>query len=130
MAAYHDPCAMPNASPYFVAVPVLPDLVDVYPGTDYAFQARAVTIPVGGSANIDVQVLSDASLGGPYPVSFYVVDGGFLDATLDATLAVNGDVSHLISNVADKPMSGLTVVWLIAESPGGRRYWPVLVNVP
>ena len=66
-AAGHDPCAPAITLPYFNAVPVLPDQVDVTTFTT-PILTSGVAIPVGTNKTIDVQLYSDA------PVSDWTVE--------------------------------------------------------
>ncbi|GAC1545770.1 MAG: hypothetical protein NVS3B10_09830 [Polyangiales bacterium] len=88
---YHDPCVPAPGLPFFAAAPVLPGTVTVNTAT-----VPGVTIAVGASATIDVQLFSDAPTSGPWDVSAKESRGGTtLSFAWDKTSGSNGDVLHL-----------------------------------
>jgi hypothetical protein len=89
--AGHHPCVPAEPSPYFFANPVLPDL-----STD---GASVVTIEVGKSRTIDVQLSSDAPMALDWTVSLIDVASSLkkpaeLSFVLDRSTGNNGDVLH------------------------------------
>jgi hypothetical protein len=95
-----NPCVpVPPTGPFFNSMPVLPDTVSV----DYygqAVQTKGVTIAVGQSATIDVQLYSEAATNGPwtvtvYDLSDYLGDTPDNQVSLDKATGSNGDVLHL-----------------------------------
>ncbi len=108
--AGHDPCVPTLTDPYFNAAPVLGDTVTL----DYYGQqvkTKGVTIPVGQSKTIDVELFSDAPTA---DWSVQAVDATYgtsqpkqLSFTWDAQKGNNGTVLHLtITRVANGPYGG------------------------
>ena len=97
-SAGHDPCAPAIAAPYYNSVPVLPDQVT---GTFGAAKilTHAVTVKLGQSVTVDVQLFSDA------PTDAWSLEaedssylfGGSPELTFawDQTTGTNGDVREL-----------------------------------
>ncbi|MDB5213123.1 MAG: hypothetical protein JWO86_1050 [Myxococcaceae bacterium] len=92
--AGHHPCVPADPRPYFVSVPVLPETV---PTSNIPF----VTIAVGASRTIDVQLSSDAPVATDWSVTAIDVASvvykrpAELSFALDRSTGNNGDVLHL-----------------------------------
>jgi hypothetical protein len=105
-----DPC-VPAATtePYFNSVPVLPDTLSLnYYGQPVT--TKAVTIPVGQSKTIDLQLWSEAATAGPWTVTAWDLNdylGGAknLDVSLDKSTGKNGDTLKLTIKVLSKDQS-------------------------
>jgi len=103
-----NPCVpVPPGEPYFNSVPVLPDTVNLdYYGTQ--IQTKGVSIPVGQSKTIDLQLWSEAPTSGEWTVTAYDLNDylGFgkkhVDLALDKTTGKNGDVLKLTITVLSK----------------------------
>jgi hypothetical protein len=103
-AAGTNPCVPGASVPYFDSMPVLSDTISL---TAYGQQVttKGVTIPVGSSKTIDVQLFSSAATSGPWTVTAYdynaFVNGGTANTTLtlDTNTGSNGDVIHLTIQV-------------------------------
>jgi hypothetical protein len=108
-AAGQEPCVpVPAGEVYFNAVPVLDDDVP-YPGSA-TVKMKGVTIAVGASKTIDVQLFSDAATSGPWFVD--ATDGSellggpsYLALTLDHAKGINGDTLKLTITVTSAPPS-------------------------
>ena len=104
-----NPCVpVPMPTPYFDAIPVLPDDV-----TAYGVASKGVTIAVGASGTVDVDLFSTAPTSGPWKVTAYDLNdylGNAANTTvsLDKTSGSNGDVLHLTITVksADSTLGG------------------------
>jgi hypothetical protein len=64
-SAGHNPCQPSAGLPYFNSMPVLPDKITV----GGQFTTKGVTIPVGQSKTIEVDLFSDANTGGAWNVT-------------------------------------------------------------
>jgi hypothetical protein len=108
-AAGQEPCVpVPAGEVYFNAVPVLDDDVP-YPGSA-TVKMKGVTIAVGATKTIDVQLFSDAATPGPWFVD--ATDGSellggpsYLAMTLDHAKGLNGDTLKLTITVISAPPS-------------------------
>ncbi len=98
--AGHDPCVPADGTPYFNTMPVLNDSVSV----GGQFTTKGVTIPVGQSGTVELDLFSDAPTSGPWTVSAddaAMLQGGTptLQMSLDRTTGLNGEKLHLTINV-------------------------------
>ncbi len=91
-AALHDPCRPAQGPAYFAAVPVV---------TDYIFgYGPGVTIPVGQTATVDIDLIADGDTGGPWSVAIYDANYEFyggsalLSFKLDRSKGQRGDTLH------------------------------------
>jgi len=106
--AGHQPC-LPASSPdpYFNSYPVLPDTARLS-NYGYPTQTKVVKIPVGSSATIDVKLVSDGPVTGPWTVtawdmnSYLGYGGRRLTFSWDRNTGNNGDILHLTINVLSK----------------------------
>ena len=68
----HDPCVPAPPGPYFVSAPLLPDSTAVpYPdalGDITMAHAHTITVPVGGSMPVTLDLYSDGTTSGPWTV--------------------------------------------------------------
>ncbi len=68
MRAGHDPCVpAPATEPYFNAMPVLPDDVDLVLGPT-TVRTRGVRVPLGQSRVVELDLYSDGDTGGPWSI--------------------------------------------------------------
>ena len=113
-AAYHDPCAPADPSPYFIAVPLATDPV----GT-----GLGVSVAAGSFTTIALDLISDGPTSAPWRLGATAV--GDLTATFsfDLPTGQNGDVLHMIvgaqaatSGVVDitSTLGGVTHTWALA----------------
>jgi hypothetical protein len=115
-----------GADPFFNAAPVMSDMVQLL---GVSGKTTGVSIPVGMSKTIDVQLYSSAPTKGPIKVTAYDYNdmtGGTknLDLTLDKDSGVNGDVLHLTIKVNsyDSSLKGAAFA-LFAELDGQENMW-------
>jgi hypothetical protein len=108
-----NPCVpVASADPYFNSVAVLSDTVSVdYYGT--TVKTKGVTIPVGQTKTIDVQLFSEAPTSGAWTVEAhdlgeYLGTTPHLELSLDKPTGVNGETLHLTIKVlsADTSLGG------------------------
>ncbi len=95
-----NPCVPAPAAPYFNSFPLFTESVTLEYGGPW--KTKGITIPVGQSKTIDVQLWSDAPTSGPWKVSAYDLDyyTGLSNTpnttlTLDKSTGVSGDTLHL-----------------------------------
>ena len=88
-SGYHDPCVPAPSGAYFVAVPVVGEMVTVGNVT-----APGVLVPKGTSRTIDVQLLSDGPVAA-WLVSAVSVSGGGFTYAFDQPTGQNGDTRKL-----------------------------------
>ena len=104
----HDPCVPATKDAYFQSAPVLSQSVTFtlpasFGGSDVA--TKGVTIPVGKSKTIEVDLFSDAATSGAWTVSAVDTISRFtrqaptLDFAWDRTTGVNGEKLHLTVTV-------------------------------
>lgn len=100
--AGHNPCVPADPVPYFNAVPVLPDNVTLqYFG---AWHTKGIKIPLGQSADVEIDLFSDAPTAVPWTLQAWDAsefNGGpkLLSFTWDATSGQNGDKRKLTIKV-------------------------------
>jgi hypothetical protein len=137
--AYHDPCAPvpPGDPPYFAAAPVATDAVDVlYGGAHYA--ARGVTVPVGQTKTVEVDLFSDAPTSMPWSVAAYETliasDGSILprelELSFDAQSGGNGDVLHLSITANGATALGASFVRIDSRLGSATQSWFLTVGTP
>lgn len=122
--AANNPCVpYATTAPYFNAFPVL-DEVPV--GTDNE-TTRGVSVPLGGTRTIDVQLFSAGPLKGPFTVSAVDYDAWVLGAapalelSLDKTEGQNGDVLHLSITPQRQDETLKAEVFILVSHFGGVR---------
>jgi hypothetical protein len=137
-AASHDPCAADLAGlPFFDSAPVLDQTVTFTSAITGTITTKGVTIPVGASRTIEVDLFSDSATGGPWTVTAddllnraYSSYG--LAKTLsfqwDRTQGTNGEKLHLTITVTGASIIGGAHAFVITSTLGGRQYqWPGVV---
>jgi hypothetical protein len=114
-AAGHDPCAPSIPRPYFNSVPVLPDQIPItlYSGPVIT---SGVSVPVGTSKTIDVQLYSDAptddwNVEADDASNFASVNAGELELAWNKTTGNNGDTLQLtITRLKNGTLGGTELV--------------------
>ncbi|MFO0759317.1 MAG: hypothetical protein U0359_22685 [Byssovorax sp.] len=123
--AGHDPCQpAPAGEVYFNSVPVLKDTVkaNIFGQT---VNVKGVTIPVGSTKVVDIQLFSDGDTGGPWDVQvddLATLFGGqpHLDISLDASSGQNGQTLHATITVNSAGKSN-TESFLVRSKLNGRQ---------
>jgi hypothetical protein len=133
----HDPCVPAIGGAFFDAAPVLSETVTVSSSITGDFTSKGITIPVGQSKTIEVDLFSDGDTGGPWQVSAadllstYYGSYGLptsLSFAWDATQGQNGDKLHLTITVTSASVIGNAHAFMITSSKDGRQaVWPGLV---
>jgi hypothetical protein len=134
-AASHDPCAPAIAGvPFFNSAPVLDETVTFTSGPTGMITTKGVTIPVGESRTIEVDLFSDAPTSGPWTVTAEdLMNRNYAAFGLAKTLAfqwdrergTNGEKLHLTITVTDPSILGGGHAFVITSTLGNRRYqWP------
>jgi hypothetical protein len=130
--ASHDPCApnFPNQA-YFNSAPVLNENVTLSFGG--GINTKGVTIPVGMSKTIEVDLFSDAATSGPWHVMAQdafaqaMMTAPTLSFSWDKTSGQNGEKLYLTVTVKKKSQYGASAFLIVSQL--GLRYtlWPGLV---
>jgi hypothetical protein len=134
-AASHDPCEPYGSSPYFNAAPVLEDTVQI-PNTVFGpLVTKGVTIPVGTSKTIEVDLFSDAPTPGPWTVTPVDLSSAFFGSAqpaltfkLDKTTGQNGDKLQLTITSVAKGALGAAPFWLQSDLGGVSNTWVGVVG--
>jgi hypothetical protein len=120
----HDPCVPAPAAPYFNAAPVLPNTVV---GTYYgqSFTSEGLSIPLGKSKAMAVDLFSDAPTAGPWKVQAMAQGAAKLTFAWDKTSGNNGDVLQLtVTRVKDDPsIPGVDLFMLISTLGSEQHAW-------
>lgn len=127
--AGHDPCLPSDGSAYFNSMPLLSEKVNVAG----QITTKGITIPVGQSKTIEVDLFSDAKTSGPWTVS--ATDSASLQGQTpelqfdwDRTSGVNGEKLHLTITVV-KASQYNAEGFIIDSKLGSRRtFWAGLVG--
>jgi hypothetical protein len=134
----HDPCAPSISGAFFDSAPVLPETVTfTLPIISTTVTSKGITIPVGQTKTIEVDLFSDAPTGGPWTVQaddlLYKYYGNFgvtnsLSFQWDRTQGVNGEKLHLSITVTQgSPLAGAHG-FMITSTLGARiAVWPGLI---
>jgi len=134
-AASHDPCAPIIADlPFFDSAPVLEETVTFTSLPTGTITTKGVTIPVGESRTIEVDLFSDGPTAGPWTVTAEDLlsrnYGSYgLTNTLafewDRTQGTNGEKLHLTITVTGPSILGGAHAFVITSRLGNRRFeWP------
>ena len=133
----HDPCVPAAKEAYFQSAPVLNESVTVTLPASFGgsnVPTKGVTIPIGKSKTIEVDLFSDAATSGPWTVS--AVDalaalgaGSTLGFKWDRTSGVNGEKLHLTITVtgASTFVPGAHPFSITSTLGGIKQSWPALV---
>ena len=133
----HDPCAPAIAGAFFDAAPVLTETVTLSSPITGTVTSKGLTIPVGQSQTIEVDLFSDGDTGGPWDVTaddvLYKYYGSYgltqsLSFAWDRTKGQNGEKLHLTITVTAASPIGGGHAFMITSSNGTRQaVWPGLV---
>jgi hypothetical protein len=133
----HDPCAPDIAGAFFDAAPVLTETVTFSSTITGTITSKGVTIPVGQSKTIEVDLFSDGDPGGPWTVTaedvLYKYYGSYgipksLSFAWDRTQGLNGEKLHLTVTVTSASIIAGAHAFMITSSNGSRQaVWPGLV---
>jgi len=141
-AASLDPCQPDGATPNFNAAAMLNDAVKVVVDSS-SFTTKGVTIPVGGTKTVELDLFSSAETSGPFTVQAYdaasYVSMGGSPAELDVSFAgkttatgQNGDTLELTVKVLKADPSGGEMFLLVSTLGSGanavQTYWVGLVG--
>ena len=136
-AASHDPCVPAPTAPFFDSAPVLDETVTFTSGFTGTVTTKGVTIPIGQSKTIEVDLFSDGDTGGPWTVealdvlSTYYGSYGLaqtLDFAWDQTSGQNGDKLALTITVSKaSPLGGAHAFMIVSKRSGRVAVWPGLV---
>jgi hypothetical protein len=137
-AASHDPCVpAPTGSAFFDSAPVLPEMVTFTSSLTGTIHTQGITIPVGQSKTIEVDLFSDGDTGGPWTVQaddvLYKDYGSFgvpnsLSFKWDRTQGVNGEKLHLTITVTSAALIGNGHAFMITSTLGQRvAVWPGMI---
>jgi hypothetical protein len=131
----HDPCVpAPTGSAFFDSAPVLTEMVTFVSSAPFPVlnvTTQGITIPVGQSKTIEVDLFSDGDTGGPWTVqaddAFYKQYGstGLVPNSLsfkwDRTQGVNGEKLHLTITVTSASIVGKGHAFMITSTLGSRQ---------
>lgn len=133
----HDPCVPDPASAFFDSAPVLTETVTFTSPLTSPITSKGVTISVGQSKTIEVDLFSDGDTGGPWTVQaddvLYKYYGSYgvpqsLAFSWDRTSGVNGEKLHLTIQVTQASIIGNGHAFMITSTLGSRvAVWPGLV---
>jgi len=133
----HDPCAPDIAGAFFDAAPVLTETVTFSSSITGTITTKGITIPVGQSKTIEVDMFSDGDPGGPWTVTaedvLYKYYGSYgipksLSFAWDRTQGLNGEKLHLTVTVTSASVIAGAHAFMITSSNGSRQaVWPGLV---
>ncbi len=136
--ASHDPCVPATAGQaFFDSAPVLTDSVTFTSPITPSITTQGVTIPIGQSKTIEVDLFSDGDTGGPWTVtaddvlSKYYGSYGIpasLSFAWDRTSGVNGEKLHLTITVTQASIVGNGHAFMITSTLGTRvAVWPGMI---
>jgi hypothetical protein len=133
----HDPCVPDPTSAFFDSAPVLNETVTFTSSLTSPITSKGVTIPVGQSKTIEVDLFSDGPTAGPWTVQaddvLYKYYGSYgvpqtLTFSWDRTSGVNGEKLHLTVHVTQGSIVGNGHAFMITSTLGSRiAVWPGLV---
>ena len=122
---------------FFDSAPVLDETVTFSTPLVGTVVTKGLTIPVGQSKTVEVDLFSDASTGGPWTVTaedvFFKYYGSYgfpqtLSFAWDRTSGVNGEKLHLTISVTGTSAFGGGHAFMITSQLNGRKaVWPGLV---
>jgi hypothetical protein len=135
--ASHDPCVPEVSGAFFDSAPVLPETVTLSSQLTGTVMTKGITIAVGESKTIEVDLFSDGDTNGPWTVraddllSTYYGSFGLaptLAFSWDRTQGQNGEKLHLTITVTAKATIGGAHAFIITSTKGSRKtVWPGLV---
>jgi hypothetical protein len=124
--------------PFFQSAPVLGEEVTFTPlPNSGSLVTKGITIPVGQSATVEVDLFSDAPTSGPWTVTagdlLSRAFGSYgvtptLSFSWDKTQGSNGDKLHLTITVTGASLFGGAHAFVVTSTLDGRYYeWPGVV---
>jgi len=133
----HDPCVPAIQGAFFDSAPVLPETVTFMSQLTGNITTKGITIPVGKSKTIEVDLFSDGPTGGPWTVKAddvlakYYGNYGItssLDFAWDRTQGQNGEKLHLTITVKSASILGNGHAFMITSTLGSRvAVWPGMI---
>jgi len=135
----HDPCTPDIAGAFFDSAPVLTETVTFSSTITGTITTQGVTIPVGQSKTIEVDLFSDGDPGAPWTVTaddvLYKYYGSYgipksLSFAWDRTQGLNGEKLHLTVTVTSASIiAGAHAFMITSSNAAGTRQavWPGLV---
>lgn len=135
--ASHDPCApdLPN-TPFFDSAPVLPETVTFSSQFTGSVTTKGVTIPVGKSKTIEIDLFSDAATSGPWKVDAFDALQALYKQPASMSFqwegmrqsGVNGEKLHLTITVQKASAFGGAHPFILVSTLGQtQNVWPALV---
>jgi hypothetical protein len=122
----HDPCVPAISGAFFDSAPVLPETVTFTSSLVGNLTTQGVTIPVGQSKTLEVDLFSDGDTGGPWQVAaddvlhaFYGL-GSSMKFSWDRAKGVNGEKLHLTITVTARSIIGNGHAFMITSTLGTR----------
>jgi hypothetical protein len=133
----HDPCVPSLAGQsFFDSAPVLTDMVTFTSSLTGSVTTQGITIPVGSSKTLEVDLFSDGPTSGPWSVQAADVLSTYYNYGIpssmsfqwDRTSGVNGEKLHLTITVTSASIIGNGHAFMITSSLDGRvAVWPGMV---
>lgn len=134
----HDPCVPALAGQsFFDSAPVLPETVTFTSSLTGSVTTQGITIPVGSSKTVEVDLFSDGATSGPWTVQaadvLYAYYGSYgipssLSFQWDRTSGVNGEKLHLTITVTSASIIGNGHAFMITSTLGTRvTVWPGMI---
>jgi len=136
-AMSHDPCEPDGASPYFNAAPVLTQAITVDDPNAGTYMTQGVSIPVGKTGVVTLDLFSDAPTSGPIVVSAFDVASAFLGGPaelsfkFDKTQGDNGDQVQMTIKRLSAGSMNASVFWVqtqIGSNVDVQNVWVGLVG--
>jgi len=133
--ANQDPCVPPPTSgePYFQSAPELPTTTPIKLGGT-TVQTAGVSLAVGQSITIPVDLYSTAPTDAPWTLSFLPLSSGSVKGTFDRDTGLNGDQVHLTLTLEKQGdvqgELGLEAVGIASELGDRMVIWPILIETP
>jgi len=135
-AAGHDPCQPEGASPYFNAAAVFSSTIMVNDPTLGMYTSEGITIPVGQSATVDLELYSDAPTGGPFTVvgtDLSALFGGPAELSVTfngqpSATGMNGDTIPMTIKVLAAGSGNAEILWIQSSLGQTQPVWLGLVG--
>jgi len=133
--ASHDPCALDQPGSFFNSAPVLGETISFDSQFLGPVTTKGVTIPVGKSRTIEVDLFSDGPVSGPWTVAAQDLLSDFtgsaptLEFSWDRAQGVNGEKLHLtITTATASTLLGGGHPFVITSTLGGIvNTWPAFI---
>jgi hypothetical protein len=136
-AAGHDPCQPQGLSPYFNSAPALGDTIPL--AAPFSGTTTGVSVPLGSSKTVDVNLYSDGPTSGPWTVAAVDLTSVLTDAepalslSLDKTEGQNGDTVHLTIAALSASSLGVSPFQIVStlgasDAGGARTTWVGIVG--